>query len=133
MVDVKSVNNDGVAGIYEAIRSGVLMKTMKQQRIAEETESVEEILRRLGKGEYNVTYGFEEVKKAADMGAVGKLVVADALLREASDERRLEVEELMKMVEQKSGSMIVVSTEHEAGAKLAGLGGIAALLRFPLR
>jgi len=133
VVDVKSVNNDGVAGIYEAVRSGVLMRTMKQQRIAEETETVEEILKRLGKGENNVTYGFEEVKKAAEVGAVEKLVLADALLREASDDRRMEAEELIKTVEQKSGSMIVVSTEHEAGEKLTGLGGIAALLRFPLR
>lgn len=133
VVDVKSVNNGGVAGIYEAVRSGVLIKTMKQQRIVEETECVEEILKRLGKGESNVTYGFEEVKKASEMGGVEKLMLADALLREASDERRLEIEELIKRVEQKSGSMIVVSTAHEAGAKLTGLGGIAALLRFPIR
>jgi protein pelota len=132
VVDVKSVNNGGVAGIYEALRSGVLQKTLKQQRIVEETETVEEILKRLGKGEPNVTYGVVEVEKAADLGAVEKLVLADTMLRETSDEKRLHLEGLMKAVEQKGGSILVVSTEHEAGAKLTALGGTAALLRFPL-
>ena len=132
VVDVKGVNNGGVAGIYEALRSGVLLKAMKHQRIVEEAQIIEEILRRLGKGESNVTYGMEEVEKAAQLGAVEKLVLADTTLREASDEKRLSIEDLMKMVERKSGNIIVVSTEHEAGSKLMALGGIAALLRFAL-
>jgi len=132
VVDVKSVNNGGVAGIYEALRSGVLLKTMKQMRIVEEAEIIEEILKRLGKGEPNVTYGMEEVENAARLGAVEKLVLADTTLRETSDEGRLLVEDLMKRVERKGGNIIIVSTEHEAGAKLIALGGIAALLRFAL-
>lgn len=132
LVDVKSVNNGGVAGIHEALRSGVLLKTMKQIRILEEAELMEEVLKRLGKGEANVTYGFGEVEKATRLGAVEKLVLADTMLRESSDENRLLIEDLMKSVEQKRGNIIVVSTEHEAGEKLMALGGIAALLRFPL-
>jgi len=132
VIDVKSVNNGGVAGIYEALRSGVLLKTMKQLRIVEETEIIEEILKRVGKDEPNVTYGLEEVKKAVELGAVEKLVLADVMLRETSDDERLLLEDLMKAVEQKGGNIIVVSTEHEAGAKLIAMGGIAALLRFAL-
>jgi protein pelota len=132
VVDVKSVNNSGTVGINEALRSGVLIKTMKQLRVAEETEVVEEVLKRLGKGESNVTYGFGEVEKAEEIGAVEKLVLADTMLRESSDEKRLLMEELMKKVEQKNGSIIVISTEHEAGAKLLSLSGVAALLRFPI-
>ena len=115
VVDVKGVNNGGVAGIYEAFRSGVLLKTMSQMRMVEEAEVVEEFLRRLGKGEANVTYGFDEVKKAAGMGAVEKLGLADSALRDSSDEHRLRLEELMKEVADKTGTVMVVSTEHEAG------------------
>jgi protein pelota len=133
VIDIKSINNGGVAGIYEALRAGILLKAMKQLRIVEETEAVEEVLRRLGKSESNVTYGIEEVQRAVKLGAVEKLVLADATLREASDEKRLLLEGLMKNVEQKRGKIIVVSTEHEAGVKIIALGGIAALLRFALR
>ncbi len=132
VADVKSVNNGGVVGIHEALRSGILLKTFKQLRVAEESEVIEEILKRLGKGEANVTYGFEEVEKAARSGAVEKLVLADTALRKSTDEYRLAMEDVMKEVEQKGGSILVISTEHEAGAKLLALGGVAAILRFPL-
>jgi protein pelota len=133
VIDVKGVNNGGVAGIYEAMRSGVLLKAVKHLRVIEETEVMEEILKRLGRNEQNVTYGFEEVKKAAEMGAIETLILADTMLRETSDDKRLILEDLMKNVEQKGGKVMVISTEHEAGAKLIALGGIAALLRFALR
>jgi protein pelota len=130
VADVKSVNNGGVAGIYEALRSGVLLKTMKQLRIAEETEVVEEILKRLGKGESNVTYGLEQVEKAAEVGAIEKLALADTILRESDGDKRLLIERIMETVEQRGGTIIVIGTEHEAGTKLLALSGIAALLRF---
>jgi len=130
VADVKSVNNSGVAGIYEAIRSGVLTKTMKHLRVIEETEVIEEILKRLGKGEGTVVYGLDDVRKVSEYGAIDRLVLADTVLRGAEDEERLLLERLMKDVEQKGGRVMVVSTEHEAGAKLVALGGIAALLRF---
>jgi protein pelota len=131
VVDVKSVNNGGVAGIYEAMRSGILLKAAKHLRISEEAMLIEEVLKRLGKSETNVTYGFDEVEKAAGLGAIEKLLVADVVLRRSDDQKRLLTEEIMKTVEQKGGGItVIVSTEHEAGVKLLSLGGIAALLRF---
>ena len=66
------------------------------------------------------------------VGAVEKLVVADTTLRDADETQRLKLEELMHQVELRNATITVVSTEHEAGAKLLSLGGIAGLLRFPL-
>jgi len=132
VIDVKGVNSVGVAGIYEALRSGVFTKAIKQMRIAEETEVMEEVLLRLGKERMDVTYGFDEVKSASAMGAVDKLVIADETLREATDDRRTLLENLMRDVEEKGGEIIVLSVEHEAGAKLLSLGGVAAVLRFPI-
>ena len=46
--------------------------------------------------------------------------------------QRSKLETLMRDVEKRRANVTVVSTEHEAGSKLLSLGGIAALLRFPL-
>jgi protein pelota len=132
IVDVKSVNNGGTSGIYEALRSGLLLKASHQLRIVDETETMEEVMKRLGKGEGTVTYGLEAVENAIMMGAVEKLVVADTTLRDADETKRLKLEELMHQVEKRNASVTVVSTEHEAGAKLIALGGLAALLRFQI-
>ena len=132
IIDVKSVNSSGMAGIREALRSGVLTKALRHVRIVQETNVVEEVLKRLGKGTLDVTYGFDDVERASVFGAVEKLLLADAVLREASDEKRLALEGLMREVEGKGGGVMVISAEHEAGTKLLALGGVAALLRFPL-
>jgi len=132
VIDVKGVNSSGVAGIQEALRSGVFTKALRHMRIAEETEVMEEVLARLGKGRGNVTYGFSEVEKASAYGAVERLLVADATLRESPDEKRKALEKLMKEVEERGGRITIISTEHEAGTKLLSLGGVAALLRFPV-
>jgi len=132
VVDIKSVNSGGVAGIEEALRSGVLDKALKHVRIVEEAKVVEEVLARLGKEKGDVTYGFEQVEKADMFGAVETLLVTDFTIRDASDENRLALEKLMKEVEEKGGKIVVVSVEHEAGQKLLALGGVAALLRFPV-
>jgi protein pelota len=73
-----------------------------------------------------------EVEKASSFGAIERLLVADITLREATDEKRIALEGLMREVEERGGEVTVISAEHEAGAKLLSLGGIAALLRFPL-
>ena len=132
IVDVKSVNNSGVAGIQEALRSGVLETALKNIRVAEEARMVEEVLARLGGEKGDVTYGLEQVERADGFGAVQTLLVADFVIRDASDEERLGLEGLMRLVEEKGGKVVVVSVEHEAGQKLLALGGVAALLRFPV-
>jgi len=132
IVDVKGVNSSGVAGIQEALRSGVIAKTLRNIRIAEETRLVEEVLARLGRSATDVTYGTSEVARAAEYGAVERLLIADTMLREASDQDRTTIESIMRSVEAKGGQVAVISTEHEAGAKIQGLGGIAALLRFQI-
>lgn len=132
IMDLKSVNNGGTAGIYEALRSGVLLKAAHKLRVVDETETMEEIMKRLGKGEGTITYGLEPVEKAIMMGAVEKLVLADTALRDADEDMRLKLEGLMHDVEKRNANVTVISTEHEAGSKLLSLGGIAALLRFPL-
>jgi protein pelota len=131
VADVKSVNNGGVSGIYEALRSGVLLKAAKQLRIVNETEVVEEVMKRLGKSLTTVTYGLDAVENAVNMGAVETLIIADTLLREADENPRLHLERLMREAEQRRATITVVSTEHEAGKELEALTGIAALLRFP--
>ena len=132
IIDVKGVNSAGLAGVQEALRSGVLTKALKHVRIVEENRVMEEVLASLGKGRLDVTYGLDAVERAISFGAVESLLLADATMREAPDDKRLALEELMREVEKRGGKVMVISAEHEAGTNLLSLGGIAALLRFPL-
>ena len=132
VIGVKGTNSAGLSGIQEALRSGILTNMLENMRVADEMKAIEDFLARLGQGKSTITYGFGDVETAANYGAVEKLLVADLTLRETTDEKRLALESLMKNVEDSRGEIMVISTEHEAGTKLLSLGGIAALLRFPL-
>ena len=132
IADIKSVNNGGSAGISEALRSGILLKASNKLRIIDETELMEEVMKRLGKDAKTISYGIDLIENAIKIGAVEKLIIADTLLRESIENKRLKLNLLMKKVEKQKGKISIISTEHEGGAKLLGLGGIVALLRFPV-
>ncbi len=132
IIDVKGVNSAGFSGIQESLRSGILFNALKDIRVGEEMEAMEIVLARLGKESGDVAYGFNEVERSTNYGAVERLLIADATLRESTDEKRKALETIMKRVEEAGGKVMVLSTENEAGTKLLSLGGIAALLRFPL-
>ena len=42
------------------------------------------------------------------------------------------IENIMKIVDNTKGDILIVSSDHEAGKKLDGLGGIAAILRYKI-
>jgi protein pelota len=132
IIDIKGVNSAGISGINEALRSGVLTKTLKKMRVIEESKMIEEILSRLGRGKSDVTYGFNEVKQASSYGAIERLVLSDQTIRKSTEDRIRDIERIIKKVEETGGRIDIVSTEHEAGKKLISLGGIGALLRYPL-
>jgi protein pelota len=132
IIDIKSVNSSGSAGIYEAVRSGILTKALKHARIIEEAEAVEEVLKRLGRGRGDVAYGLSNVERAVSIGAVEEILITDEMVRKSSSEEISALEKLIREAEERGGRVRIISVEHEAGLKMRSLGGIAALLRYPL-
>jgi len=120
------------SAINEVLKRPELKQALKQSHLAEETKLVEEILTQISKNNL-AAYSFKEVKKAVEAGAVEKILVSDTLIQDyRKKERYDQLDSLMKTVDQARGSVHIISSEHEAGQKLQGLGGIAALLRFKL-
>ncbi|WP_309493104.1 mRNA surveillance protein pelota [Candidatus Hecatella orcuttiae] len=122
----------GLAGVKEALRSGVLLRFFKESRLLQEASLVEKFLARLSTQGKTALYGVEDVENAARRGAVEDLMVVDTYLRGGSDEERLRLEEVMREVERKGGKVTILSSEHEGGEKILSFGGVAALLRYPL-
>ncbi|MBN2150324.1 MAG: mRNA surveillance protein pelota [Candidatus Lokiarchaeota archaeon] len=120
------------SGIRELLAKQTVQALLKDSRILEETRLVDELLARVGKDSADFAYGVEEIKRAADMGAIQDLLVADEVMRKVNAEKNAPMLALLKQVEAARGRVTVISTLHEAGKKIRGLGGMAALLRFRL-
>lgn len=132
IASVKSVSYGGYNGVYEALKVGIIDHIAKDIRVGEETKIIEDVLKRLGQGRSDVTYGLEDVNRASNYSSIEKLIVSVRTLREANDEKRFQLEDLMNKVESRGGQVMLISDQHEAGNKLNGLGGIAAILRYNL-
>ncbi|MDP6600013.1 MAG: mRNA surveillance protein Pelota, partial [Candidatus Woesearchaeota archaeon] len=62
-----------------------------------------------------------------------KLLITDSFIQKRRNENKYEeIEETMRTVDSTKGDILIIRSEHEAGKKLDGLGGIAAILRFKL-
>ncbi|HMK53183.1 MAG TPA: mRNA surveillance protein pelota [Methanobacteriaceae archaeon] len=123
---IENTGTGGRVGIREVIKKGILDEMATEGRIVHEMRAMSKILEEIGKSSNLVTYGKEEVRAATEAGAVEELMVIDELIR------RKDVEKVMNMVENLRGKVMVVSSEHEGGKQLTALGGMAALLRYPV-
>ncbi|MBU90300.1 mRNA surveillance protein pelota [Candidatus Woesearchaeota archaeon] len=116
----------------EVLKRPETENALKQDRIAKEFKHVEELFAEISKNNL-ASYGLKETKNAATSGAVKTLLITDSFIQKKRNEDKYEaIEETMKTVDSTKGDIIIISSDHEAGKKLDGLGGIAAILRFKL-
>ncbi len=120
----EGTSQGGRAGLQEAIRRGVVERVAAGHRVQRETEMVDQLLQRIAKGDGTAAYGKAEVEGAVAAGAVDDLLVADTEVRSGK------WFDLMQRAEAERARIHVFATSHEAGARLARMGGLAAFLRF---
>ena len=119
-------------GIDEVIKRPEVREALKQERTAKEINKVEELFTEIAKNNLAI-YGLKETENAALIGAIKELLITDSFIQKSRSENFYNgIENIMKIVEKTKGDVEIISSEHEGGKKLDGLGGIAAILRFKL-
>jgi protein pelota len=98
---------------------------------------MDDFLEHLRKDTNKATYGPREVEFAVEQGAVGRgggiLIISNRLFRSQDVAQRKRWVGLVDRVrEVEGGEVRVLSSDHESGKRLDGLGGVAALLTFPV-
>ena len=121
----------------EVLRSPEVLSQLKDTKYARETKLMEDFRTMLRKDDGRAWYGPSEVEQAVEKGAVGRgggvLLISDTLFRAqeiASRKRWVRLVDKVRDIE--GGEVRILSGTHESGKQLEGLGGIAAILTFPL-
>lgn len=130
-VIVEDTSSIGSSGFQEVLRRGAIQRVAEETRVTREAQAIEDLMAEIAK-DGKATYGYAETKRAADYGAVEKLLIADETLRNYREKGMADIEGIIKGVEHSRGRVIIMSTEFEPGQRLAKLGGVASLLRFPI-
>jgi protein pelota len=118
------------SGIQEILNSKELREIKKKVKILQESEKIEQVLAQFGKDADYVKIGFDEVPRAARMGAVKQLLIADTLIRGSSKSKKLKIEDIIKNVENTGGEVDILNTNHVSGERLVDLGSLVAILRY---
>ncbi|HLC56294.1 MAG TPA: mRNA surveillance protein pelota [Candidatus Nanoarchaeia archaeon] len=131
-ITLATCNSTGTNGINEILKREEIKTVLKNDRTNFEINLVDELLKEISKDNLAV-YGIKEVKDAANLGAVKTLLITDSLIQEFRQEDKFhELNSIMHQVEKAKGEIHIISSENEAGDKLNGLTGIAAILRYKL-
>ncbi|PIN87246.1 mRNA surveillance protein pelota [Candidatus Woesearchaeota archaeon CG10_big_fil_rev_8_21_14_0_10_44_13] len=114
----------------EVLKRPELHEVLRQDKAAKEIMLVEELLSEISKDALAV-YGFKEVENAVNSGAVKILLITDNFINSLKQTNRYsQANSLLRNAEAMKGEINIISSDHDGGKKLDGLGGIAGILRY---
>ena len=123
--------------LNEILQKPEVISRVKDTQYGRESKLMDNFMTLLRKDDGRAWYGPSEVEKAVEKGAVGRgggtLLISNALFR-AQDVgvRKRWVGLVDRVRDVEGGEVRTLSSEHESGRRLEALGGIAAILTFPL-
>jgi protein pelota len=122
--------------LNEILKSPEVLATMKDMKFAKETRAMDELFDRIRKDDGRAWYGTSTVEKAIQEGAVGRgggvLLVNNSLFRSLDIATRKRYVAMVDKVREDGGDARILSSDHESGKRLDALGGIAAILTYPI-
>ncbi|MFP3231448.1 MAG: pelota-like protein [Acidilobus sp.] len=127
-----TVSSGGAEGVYEVIRRQSVVEALGELSSVRAQGLLEEFMRLLSTDSETVAYTLDDVKRAADLGAVKSLVILDSLLYSIDDRERELSQEIVEEVEAKRGEVVVIGSESPASQTVASMGGAIAILRYRL-
>jgi len=121
---IDSVSSATESGINEILKKGTLEKVIKESEIVKESQIIQEFFIHLNKDDGLAVYGLEQIKEADNAGAVKIFIISEENIRKE------EVDQLARQVEDKKGTIEIVSKTHNLGEQFYRMGGLGAILRF---
>lgn len=121
-----------IHSLNEVLKSPEVTSKLADTRYAKETKVMEKFFEMINTDEYRAWYGLKEVTKAVEKGAVGTLLVSNSLFRSDDPKERKRYVNMVEEVKKCGAEVMILSSIHESGQRLDSLGGLAAMLTYPL-
>ncbi|KAB8360604.1 hypothetical protein FH972_024342 [Carpinus fangiana] len=127
-----------VHSLAEVLKQPAVLTKLSDTKYARESQALEKFMELLREDDGRAWYGPREVERAVEKGAVGRgggvLLISNGLFRSYDIAERRKWVQLVEQVQKVEGGEVrVLSSAHESGKRLEGLGGIGAILTYPLQ
>jgi peptide chain release factor subunit 1 len=123
IIAVKDLSYTGEFGLQELLERS--QDVLAEEEVAKEKIVMQKFFNLLATKQEMVSYGEKHVKECVAMGAVDVLLLSETLSEALLDEFDAEAKKFGTNIE-------VISTETREGVQLREMGGIAAILRYPV-
>ncbi|EMC99540.1 hypothetical protein BAUCODRAFT_340166 [Baudoinia panamericana UAMH 10762] len=122
--------------LAEVLSNPAVTSKLSDTKFARESQLVDRFFELIRKDDARAWYGPRECEAAVDRGAVGQgggtLLISNSLFRSQNIQTRKRWVKLVDEVKAQGGEVRVLSSMHDSGRRLEGLGGIAAILTYPI-
>jgi protein pelota len=132
-VIIDHVSMGGVSGVREVLRRDSIREALKEISIIRAQEILSKFHELLIKNSDLVAYGIDDVEECVKYNAVDKLVVSEEYLRTYDEELRNKISSILDEAYKRRAEIIIVPHNSDVGIEVEGLGGIIAILRYPLK
>ncbi|MBI2147301.1 mRNA surveillance protein pelota [Candidatus Woesearchaeota archaeon] len=131
-----TVSSSDRTAFNELLKRQEVQTVLHQDRTSKEMALVDSVMAELGKrGEAggNAVYGFLDVQHASEAGALRMVVVSDAFIKTAREQKKDKaLDEVLRQAEAGRAEIHIISSDHDGGRRLDGIGGIAGVTRYKL-
>ncbi|MEP0825201.1 MAG: mRNA surveillance protein pelota [Nitrososphaera sp.] len=127
---VDGVDVAGEDGIFVFLRSPAMKEAMSASKLASVSSILDRVMLMINRGEQKFAMGMDEVSQAGALKAVESVVFSDSIFKTADEEQVVKV---LNSIESYGAKTFAVDTSTDIGLRVSSLGGIVALLRYPIR
>lgn len=126
---VEEIDVAGEDGIFVALRSKSLSEVMKNTKLGVVSSILDKIFDFIHRNELRFAIGINEIRTAADMGAIDSLIYSDTVFNVMEE---TELITFLNSIEYGGSKIYGVDATTDIGLRISSLGGAVALLRYQI-
>jgi protein pelota len=128
---IEGFDLSGSDGVRNLMKFEGFKEVAADSMLVEVQSVVEEVIKRIARGDGKVAYTLPRVRQAAEVGAIESCVVSDDVFSRNLDEQ--EVVDTLNTVERMGGRVYLCDSSLETGKQVSSFGGVVATLRYSLK
>ena len=128
---IEGIETSGEDGFFVFLRSDAMKEMMTNSKIAKVSTILDNIMYQINKGEKKFAMGIDEIKNANSLNAIDMLVYSDKVFFEVNEDEFIKI--LNEIESKKNVKTFATDSSTDIGMRVSSLGGIIALLRYPIR
>ncbi|HKR74219.1 MAG TPA: mRNA surveillance protein pelota [Candidatus Nitrosocosmicus sp.] len=126
---VEGIEASGEDGIFVFLRSQAMKDLMSNSKIAMVANILDKVMQQISKGEKRYAMGIKEIRYAQSLNAIEAMVYSDKVFTEIEEEDFIK---LLNDIEYNNTKVFATDSTTDMGLRVSSLGGVIALLRYPI-